>query len=110
WSWWQDGSVHRAAWPSVGTDLPFPDHDAGVLDATAAALSGVRGAKSVAKVKMRTEVTSATVTGPQPRLDLAERGLQDLKAAGRITGEVVFAADEGAEDLHVDAALAAPPT
>ena len=64
-----------------------------MLAAVAAALRGVRGAKSTAKVSMRTEVTRATVHGPADALELAERANEDLKAAGKVTGELGFVAD-----------------
>ena len=90
WSWWHEGSIHRTAWPEPDADLPSGPHDPEVLAAVAEALAGVRGAKSVAKVSMRTEVHTATISGPADRLRLVERGLDDLRAAGRITGEVLL--------------------
>ncbi|MGI8578097.1 MAG: valine--tRNA ligase [Nocardioidaceae bacterium] len=123
WSWWRDGSIHRAPWPDVDIDLACAPHDpdvldataagtgepGGVLDATAAALSGVRGAKSRARVKMRTEVTKATISGPAERLRLVELALDDLKAAGRITGDVAFSAIHDSTEITVTADLAETP-
>jgi len=104
WSWWQDGSIHNAAWPRPD-DLPQALGDPGVLAAASSALAGVRGAKSVAKVTMRTEVTRAVISGRPERLELVRRALDDLTAAGRMTGEVVFTPTDGS-DLMVEATLA----
>ena len=55
WSAWQEGSVHRAAWPEAE-----PLHalaggaDAGLLDAASAAIGAIRKAKTQARVSMRT--------------------------------------------------------
>ena len=80
-----------------------------MFDATAEALAGIRGAKSIAKVSMRTEVTRATVAGPADRLRNLEKALDDLRAAGRVTGELALTAAAGAangEQLSVSAELA----
>jgi valyl-tRNA synthetase len=104
WSWWQDGSVHRQAWPEPG-ELGGVAGDEAVLDAVGEALAGIRGAKSTAKVKMRTPVERATVTGPQDVLERVRLAEADLRAAGGVTGELTYAA--GAEELSVEAVLAA---
>ena len=85
WSWWQEGSVHRAAWPTVEPLEELARHaDAAVLRDTAVVLAGVRKAKSEAQTSMRTEVVLATVTGPQDALDRVAQATDDLKATGRI--------------------------
>ncbi|MDQ3627862.1 MAG: valine--tRNA ligase [Actinomycetota bacterium] len=108
WSWWQDGSVHRASWPRPAEDIAVIPHDPAVLEAAAAVLAGIRGAKSTAKVGMRTEVTTLTVRGPQDDLDRVARALDDVQAAGRVVGEVVMTADESRAQLSVTAELALP--
>ena len=57
-------------------------------------LAGIRGAKSTAQVSMKTEVSKVEVSGPAARLALAEQAEVDLRAAGRITGEIVWSPDE----------------
>jgi valyl-tRNA synthetase len=78
WSWWRAGSVHRAAWPA---QLEITDGDTGMLGTVGIALSGIRKAKSEAKVKQRTEVLSATISAPEALVAQLQAGLNDLKAA-----------------------------
>jgi valyl-tRNA synthetase len=94
WSWWQEGSIHTSQWPTPDGDLPVAAQEPEVLDAVAEVLAGIRGAKSEEKVSMKTEVSKVEVTGPAARLALAERAEPDLRAAGRITGEIVWHADD----------------
>ena len=62
-------------------------------------LTGIRGAKSQAKVKMRTELSSVTVSGPEAALQLAEQASDDLRAAGNIVGDLTFAPREFGEEI-----------
>jgi valyl-tRNA synthetase len=94
WSWWQPGSVHRATWPVWAADLPTTAADADVLAAAGTLLGALRGAKSDAKASMRTEVTTATARGPRAVLEQAAEAIDDVRAAGRITGELLFQADD----------------
>ncbi len=106
WSWWQEGSIHRAPWPT-GADLgAAAAADPAALDAVAAALIGIRGAKSQAKVSMRHELTGVQITGPEPLVRAAELAADDLRKTGRVTGDLVFTVDESATELSVDAELA----
>lgn len=101
WSWWRTGSVHRAQWPAA---LEIPGGDTTMLATVGVALSGVRKAKSEAKVKQRTEVLSATITAPEALTAQLQAGLADLKAASNAR-EITLAVDDG--DLTVtDVALA----
>ena len=85
WSWWHDGSIHRAPWP-VTDDLSVlaAQADPAMLEAVGTALAGVRKAKSQAKVGMRADVLSAVLTGTPTTLSLIRLAVGDLNAAGRI--------------------------
>jgi valyl-tRNA synthetase len=103
WSWWQDGSIHRAAWPTraeVTTSVPG---DPALLVVVGTALSQVRGAKSAAQVSMRTDVASATVRGPAEQIARLQSAADDLAAAGHIAALTFEPSD--AADLTVEVAL-----
>ncbi|MDH3743828.1 MAG: valine--tRNA ligase [Acidobacteriota bacterium] len=85
WSWWQEGSIHRAAWPEPDEARALAgDSDEGVLEAAAAVLAEVRKAKTEAKVSLRVEVEEAVVRDTAPRLEALRAALDDLVAAGRV--------------------------
>ncbi|HEX2893912.1 MAG TPA: valine--tRNA ligase [Marmoricola sp.] len=107
WSWWQEGSVHRAAWPTADELAGAAAGDAAMLDAVAATLAGIRGAKSQAKVSMRAEVVRAEVSGPADLLAAAEAAADDLRKVGKVTGQLVFTEQPDATELTVAAELAA---
>jgi valyl-tRNA synthetase len=104
WSWWQEGSVHRVAWPGVD-ELDVTDDDTDTYVAAAAVLAEIRKAKSTAQRSMRTEVTHLVVRAPQGVLDAVAAALDDVRDAGRVVGEVEMIAGD---DLDVDAQLADP--
>jgi valyl-tRNA synthetase len=106
WSWWQPGSVHRATWPTASDLGSAASASPAMLAAVADVLSGIRGAKSQAKVKMRTELSAVHVTGPAAAVAFAELAADDLRAAGNVTGELAFTTTEE-PDLRVDAQIAA---
>jgi valyl-tRNA synthetase len=82
WSWWRDGSVHRAAWP-LPQEFEAHSGDPEVLELTSAVLSAVRRVKSDAKVSMRAEVEMVSVTSPAESAGLLRLAEDDLKAAAR---------------------------
>jgi valyl-tRNA synthetase len=106
WSWWQDGSIHHAAWPTAADLGSAAASQPLVLDAVAAALTGIRGAKSQAKAKMRAPLSRVVITGPEALVTAAQEAQDDLRAVGTIVGELEFVADESAKELRVSAELA----
>ena len=104
WSWWREGSIHRATWPEAG-ELPTGG-DPAVLDAVASALVGIRGAKSNAKASMKAEVSHADISGPDDTLAALRTVETDLRAVGRITGTLTWTVAEG--PLQVGVELAQP--
>ncbi|MDZ5621629.1 valine--tRNA ligase [Nocardioides sp. HM23] len=106
WSWWQEGSVHRADWPTVNELGSAGAADGSAVDAVAAALAGIRGAKSQAKVSMRTPLDRVEISGPEHLVRHAELATSDLRSAGKVTGELVFTIDADATELSVAAEIA----
>ena len=101
WSWTHEGSVHTAAWPTLA-DLGSPGEPDGLLRVVGEALIGIRRAKTDAKASQKTEVLSATITGPEQ----LEDAMADLKAVGKIA-DVTFVADT--DILVSDIVLAEAP-
>jgi valyl-tRNA synthetase len=97
WSWWRERSVHRASWPSVEELDPYSGNRA-VLTESAAVLSAVRKAKSDAKVSMRAEVDSVSVTAGPESIGLVRQAENDLKAAARAI-EVLYSEGEFAVEV-----------
>ncbi|MFS2241627.1 valine--tRNA ligase [Microbacterium sp. OR16] len=100
WSWFEEGSIHTAAWPEpLGID-----GDTAVLSAASEALIGIRRAKTEAKASQKTPVASATIAAPAARIDALRAAADDLRAVGRIA-ELTFAE---ADQLAVTAIELAP--
>ncbi|WP_028047099.1 valine--tRNA ligase [Cellulomonas sp. URHE0023] len=89
WSWWREGSVHRAPWPDA-TPLRSASGsaDASVVAAAGSALAALRKVKSEAKVSMRTEVAAVTLAVPAAMLAGVTAALDDVRSAGRVTGSL----------------------
>ena len=68
-------------------------------------LIAVRGAKSQAKVTMKTEVTRAVISGPADSLARLRAIEPDLRAVGRLTGNLTWT--ETDQPVRVDVTLAA---
>ena len=103
WSWTHEGSIHRSSWPAAQA-LPAGG-DPAIVPAVAEALAAVRKIKSEAKVGMRAEVTSLTLTGPASTLEGVTAAESDLRAAGRITGSITYAASEAGPIAASDAEI-----
>src|SRR5690606_34862991 len=73
WSWWQEGSVHRAPWPRADELTPYAGEPA-VLEVTAEVLSLVRKAQSDAKASMRAPAGGGVGTDVRARPAGRRRG------------------------------------
>jgi valyl-tRNA synthetase len=91
WSWWQEGSVHRAAWPDaqelageVGAEDGALAREELALAVSADVLREVRKAKSEAKRPMRAPVARVLVRDTAERLDALTLGEGDVIEAGSV--------------------------
>jgi valyl-tRNA synthetase len=103
WSWWKEGSVHRATWPDA-EELRGPagaDADPLVLEVASAVLGEVRKAKTVAQASMRAEVARVVVRDTAGRLAALRAAEGDLRDAGRIAELVTEDGDEFAVTVEL---------
>jgi len=105
WSWWQPGSVHRAPWPAGGElrAVAGAGADPAVLTVAADVLGAIRRAKSDAKVSMRTDVASVTVTDTPARLALLGGGAADVMEAGKVREWTTRPADSFSVEVRLSA-------
>ncbi len=91
WSWWKDGSVHRAAWPvrqevewlvSGGSADAVADEQ--IYQWATTVLFEVRKQRSEAKQPLKVPITLVTITAPADDLALMPAVEADLKAALRV--------------------------
>jgi valyl-tRNA synthetase len=117
WSWWQEGSVHRAPWPRAQELLSEIDGDGPpsdgapdgrraredeALTVTAEVLREVRKAKSEARSPMRAPVARVLVRDTSARLQALELGLGDLRAAGAIEQLEPMESEEFTVEVELD--------
>ncbi|MDO4241297.1 MAG: valine--tRNA ligase [Microbacteriaceae bacterium] len=86
WSWFNENSVHSAAWPVSGELLAIAGSDADkeILEIASAAIIGVRGAKSEAKVSQRTEIATAVIAASDEQAEKLRQVAGDIELLGRI--------------------------
>jgi valyl-tRNA synthetase len=100
WSWWQDGSVHRAAWPDAGELRALAGRaDPGALAAASAAIRAVRGAKSAARLSIRAPVRKLVISAGEDSLPGIRAVLCDVQAAGKVD-QVVLVPSACEEPVH----------
>jgi valyl-tRNA synthetase len=112
WSWWQEGSIHRAQWPDAGELAamagegpggggPESSREAMALEVTADVLREVRKAKSQSRRPMRAPVSRVIVHDTAERLDALELGDGDLCLAGSIEIIEPMVAEEFAVEVEL---------
>jgi valyl-tRNA synthetase len=82
WSWWRDGSIHRAPWP--GEDELADSGDPEIYEMAAAVLTAVRTEKALAKVSLRVPATRVVVFDTAERLSKLKQCERDVCEAGNI--------------------------
>ena len=107
WSWWQDGSVHRSSWPDAAALRAHAgEPDALVLTVADDVLTAIRRAKSDAKVSMKADVATVTVTDSAERLASLELARADVLDAGSVAELVTVEAPAGTDERGVEVTLA----
>jgi valyl-tRNA synthetase len=102
WSWWREGSVHRATWPTV-EELPVADGaDPLVYEVAAGVLTRVRREKALAKMSLRAMAQRVVIHDTSERLAALTHAERDLREAGHIAE----LATEPAGDFSVETTLA----
>jgi valyl-tRNA synthetase len=108
WSWWQEGSVHRATWPQASELLDLiggsDDRAAAALERAALVLGEVRKTKSEAKRKLSTPVARLVVRDTADNLRALQTAEADLLSSGFVEQLVTEAADA----FSVEVTLADP--
>jgi valyl-tRNA synthetase len=100
WSWWRDGSVHRASWPEVAVlKASAGPGDDSVLEAAVAAIAAIRKAKSQARVPMKNPIPLLVLTAEQASLDALLAAGRDVQAAGHV-GRIELRTAESGEPAH----------
>ena len=85
WSWWQEGSIHRAQWPDAAeVRAAAGDGDPAVAEVTGEVLGAVRKAKSEAQRSMRAPVERVVVRDSAERIAALQLAIDDLKEAGSV--------------------------
>ncbi|MGE5814758.1 MAG: class I tRNA ligase family protein, partial [Acidobacteriota bacterium] len=107
WSWWREGSVHRAPWPRE-EDVLRPigaadDRAAAALEFGAQVLSEVRKRKSEAQRPLKAPVLRAAVRDTAERIALLETVRADVTAAGFIQSIEAQESSEFAVDVELAA-------
>jgi valyl-tRNA synthetase len=100
WSWWREGSIHRAQWPTAA-ELAV-DARATELDLAGSILGEVRRAKALAKRSLRTRVGRAVVHDTVDRLAVLDRVRGDLVEAGNVAVLETREAEAFAVDVELE--------
>ena len=110
WSWFQEGSIHRAPWPTAAPlRVVARDADPTLLGAAGAALAALRKVKSQAKVSMRTGLAGVELVVPAAWATAITCVSGDLRAAGRVIGDLVLVpGPDGTDSVEVRSAELVP--
>ena len=83
WSWWREGSVHRAPWPAASdlTAIVKELDGSATLQVATDVLGEIRRAKSEARLPLKAPIARAVVRDTPERLERLREASSDLQAA-----------------------------
>jgi valyl-tRNA synthetase len=88
WSWWQEGSIHRAPWPTreelVSLSGEVTGEELLTSEYARELLGEVRKRRSEAKQSMKVPINRAVIADAADRLSRLDAVEADLRSAGRI--------------------------
>jgi valyl-tRNA synthetase len=99
WSWWQEGSVHRAPWPDGAWPAALPGP--AVYSSAVDLLASVRRAKSEAKVSPRAPVARVSFSGAGEAIAALTLVQDDLRAAQNISELVLTISDASSVEVEL---------
>jgi valyl-tRNA synthetase len=102
WSWWQEGSIHRASWPTSTELIDGAPGDPAVLDVVSEVLGAVRRSKTAAKRSLKARVSRVEIVDTPERLDAIRAAERDLMEAGNIEGLVLIEGTEANTLVELD--------
>ena len=83
WSWWREGSIHRAEWPDR-EGARGREYRPAEYEVAAWALGEIRKAKALAKRSLRTDVDLVVVRETPERLKFLRGVERDVAEAGKV--------------------------
>jgi valyl-tRNA synthetase len=101
WSWWREGSIHRATWPDPDELKVSDGADPDVYEVTAEVLSEIRKTKALAKVSLKVPAQRVIVRAPADRLAKLELAADDLREAGGIQDLQLLEAPETSIEVEL---------
>jgi valyl-tRNA synthetase len=116
WSWWQEGSVHRAPWPAaeeldrlvVNDSDATREADEQAYRFAAVVLFEVRKQRSEAKQPLKVGITKVTVKAEPAQLNLMPVIEADLRSALRVQAFELLPGEP--RDIRVQGYASGPPT
>jgi len=102
WSWWHEGSVHRAPWPEPqALRDAAADGEFGVFEMAAEVVGAVRKAKTESKRSLRAEAERVVVRDTPARLAALRAAFDDVREAARAESVELVEADAFAVDVDL---------
>ena len=85
WNWWQQGSVHKTAWPTSKELESFSQNASPqMLPVASEALLAIRKSKSDQQLSMKAEISLLELSAPSDKLAMLTQIQSDLCAVGKI--------------------------